>query len=114
MESNMEIRAATLADLPAILQIEQACPAAAHWSESQYGKAVAGPGRLVLVAETGGRVAGFLVASTATQEWELENIAVGPAARRQGIGRALIGRMLAEAKNRGVSTKWTIKCIDQV
>src|SRR5438270_11255072 len=103
MESNLEIRAVTLADLPAIVQIEQASPSAAHWSESQYGKALNSLGRLLLVAEVDGRVAGFLAASTATQEWELENIAVAPTELRRGIGRALMNALIARARGNGAS-----------
>ena len=103
MELNLEIRGATLTDLPTILQIEQASRSAAHWPESQYGKALASPERLLLVAELRGQVLGFLVASTVTREWELENIAVAPPARQQGIARALMDGLIARAKRGGAS-----------
>jgi ribosomal-protein-alanine acetyltransferase len=99
------IRAAGVRDLPSVLTIEQDSPAAAHWRDSDYAKALNEPERLFLVAvaveEGDHRVIGFLVASTATEEWELENIAVSPAARRRGIGRALMNALIQQAQHRG-------------
>lgn len=46
-------------------------------------------------------VVGFLVASTAISEWELENIAVAPESRKQGIGRALLGSLIVRARESG-------------
>jgi [ribosomal protein S18]-alanine N-acetyltransferase len=97
------IRAAGVRDLPSVLTIEHDSPAAAHWRDSDYAKALNEPERLFLVAveEADHRVVGFLVASIATEEWELENIAVSPAARRRGIGRALMNALIQQAQHRG-------------
>jgi ribosomal-protein-alanine acetyltransferase len=43
---------------------------------------------------------GFLVAQCGTPEWELENMAVLPAFRRQGVGAALLSTLLEEARAR--------------
>ena len=92
------IRAATIGDLPAIFVLERSSPTAAHWKESDYRTAIAQPERLVLIAERETSIVGFLVASVATEEWELENIAVSPAAFRQGIGRALMNGLINRAR----------------
>ena len=97
MNTKMSIRAASPSDLASILQIERDSPAAAHWLESRYSEAIAQPERLVLVAEGSGHIAGFLVASIATPEWELENIVVIASARRQGVGRELMKALISHA-----------------
>ena len=100
----MKLRAATSADIPAMLELERSCPTSAHWLPEQYeGLFVAdesGARRLVLVAErpdAHGLLA-FLVARHVAPEWELENIVVTPAERRVGIGRQLIDALLAAAR----------------
>lgn len=96
------VRDARKIDISAIMGIQNASPTAAHWSESHYGEGLSEPERLILVAEQDqSGVVGFLVASTAIREWELENIAVSPAARRRGIGRALITALIDRARQTG-------------
>lgn len=96
------IRRGAPEDVDAILEIEQATSTAAHWSRSQYSAVFdfGGIPRLCLVAECG-KVCGFLVAQTAETEWELENIAVAPMARRQGVGAELLRGLLKEAQCQG-------------
>jgi ribosomal-protein-alanine N-acetyltransferase len=102
-QSRPLIREASLEDLLRILEVERACTTAGHWAESDYQAAIQQPNRLTLVAEQAGKVLGFLVASIATEEWELENIAVDPAAQRSGIGRALLAALINHARQRNAS-----------
>jgi ribosomal-protein-alanine N-acetyltransferase len=44
-----------------------------------------------------GKLAGYLVCSRYDQTWHLMNIAVDPAARRRGLGRALLEQMFERA-----------------
>jgi [ribosomal protein S18]-alanine N-acetyltransferase len=101
--SPVTIRPAVAADLVSVLAIQRDSSSAAHWKDSNYAKALKEPERLFLVAveEVDNRVIGFVVASTVTEEWELENIAVSPAARRQGVGRALMNALIQQAEHRG-------------
>lgn len=108
----MNIRAANVSDLPAVLRLERACPAAAHWTESHYRDALVaaggGPERLFLVASPAPdpstatpeepALSGFLVARYLAPEWELENIVVAEDARRRGIGRQLLSALMARAR----------------
>jgi ribosomal-protein-alanine N-acetyltransferase len=103
MRPHIAIRAAVPADLADVLQIDRNSPTAAHWPESSYRQAIEQAGRLVLVAEESEEVLGFLVSSTATAEWELENIAVAKLAQRQGVGRALLNALIQRAKEAGAS-----------
>ena len=79
------IRPGQPGDLPEIAAIQATSPQAANWppeSYLQYG---------LSVADADGRVAGFLAWRTVAEgEFEILNVAVGPAFRRRGVGRALV------------------------
>jgi ribosomal-protein-alanine N-acetyltransferase len=106
----VQIRQAINADIPSIMKLEQQSATAGHWTEEQYRLAFQPEGarRLVLVAEVprfvpeatrvGTGPLGFLVALHLPPEWELENIVVAHAVRRKGIGKRLLGALLAAAK----------------
>jgi ribosomal-protein-alanine N-acetyltransferase len=103
----MQIRPATVRDIPAILEIERACATAAHWSEQQYRHAIGAAQdfarRVVLIiSQDGGdsRPCAFLVAHHIASEWELENVVVAPLARRRGLGKQLLNALIAEARLR--------------
>src|SRR5438477_2106149 len=99
--SPVTIRPATPEDIDAVLDLEWQAATAAHWSRSQYEAIFQpqAPPRLCLVAENGPLQA-FLVAQTAGPEWELENVVVAPAARRQGLGTQLLRELLEHARQR--------------
>jgi [ribosomal protein S18]-alanine N-acetyltransferase len=91
--------------LPAIFVIERDNPHAAHWSEAQY-QGVFQPGgvfRVMLVAESGGTISGFLVARVVASEWEIENVAVTPCAHRHGVGGALVRELVERACRAGAT-----------
>jgi [ribosomal protein S18]-alanine N-acetyltransferase len=98
----VQIRSATLADIPSILQLERQSATAAHWTEEQYRQALQRDGapRLVLVGAEDSETspAGFLVAQHVALEWELENIVVASTGRRKGLGKRLLNELLAAAK----------------
>jgi ribosomal-protein-alanine N-acetyltransferase len=102
--SSVAVRPATAEDLTSVFGIEHASSSAAHWGHSEYERALSSRERVFLVAEmpTGEaanyKIVGFLVVWTATQEWELENIAVSPAVRRCGIGRTLMNALIQRAR----------------
>lgn len=84
-----------------MLLLERQVSAAAHWSEEQYQRLFqpGGADRLALVAEDAKNgVLGFLVARQVAPDWELENIVVTPAARRNGLGKRLVEALLAKAR----------------
>ena len=96
----MQIRPATLADIPSIMDLDRQSDTAAHWTEHQYQQAFQGTSgdRIVLVAEADSTPLGCLVAHHLAPEWELENIVVAPSARRKGLGKSLLDALLAAAK----------------
>ena len=98
----MLIRAATPADLTAMMAIERRAPTAAHWSEAGYTRIfqMASPRRVALVVEED-KLCGFLVARQLGEEWEIENFAVAETAQRRGLGAALLGHFLEFARGQG-------------
>jgi ribosomal-protein-alanine N-acetyltransferase len=116
----LRVRPAIPADVPAMLDLERQCPAAAHWSLRQYEHLFRGDGvrRFVLLLEESAdgtgrgpesqlesapsrivyRVLGFLIANQIGPEWELENIVVSSASRRKGLATKLLTALLIRAR----------------
>ena len=96
------IRPATRDDLPALAALHGAC-FAQGWSADALGKLLASPGVFALVAERDGAPAGFILARQAADEAEILPLAVAPGARRQGLGRELVGQAALRAKAGGAA-----------
>ncbi|MEZ5354219.1 MAG: ribosomal protein S18-alanine N-acetyltransferase [Bryobacteraceae bacterium] len=76
--------------------MEESSPEAAQWSASDYA-----PYR-VMVAEVGGKTAGFAaMRETGPGEHELLNLAVAPEWRGQGVGWRLLETCVAHSVERG-------------
>ncbi len=90
----MKIRQFSAEDVHAVLAIQQKCPQAAVWRDSDYLRLSAVPGGVLLVAELETmdppKVLGFAAFHRVIDEADLGNLAVDPAHQRQGIGRALL------------------------
>ena len=72
--------------------MQSASPEAAHWAVTEYMQYEFG------VAICAGTVAGFLVwRRLAEGEYEVLNLVVAPAFRRQGVARQLLGSVLPGA-----------------
>jgi ribosomal-protein-alanine N-acetyltransferase len=99
----MLIRPATEADIPALLRLAQHSATAAQWTLGQYHNLFSStsPRRIALVIEQASHVQGFLVAQAIPPEWEIENIAIAPDARRRGLGTRLLGEFLDRARAEG-------------
>ena len=109
----VRVRLATAADIEGVLRVERSSAEAPHWGEAEYLAALddgATVRRCLMVAEVEERLVGFAVGKVAAGVGELESVAVGGEARRQGVGRALcvaviewcraggVGRMELEVK----------------
>ena len=86
--------------LAALAEIEKAC-FHAPWSETMLREEL-GKG-IFLVAEQDGKTAGYVGCQAVLDEGYITNVAVSPDFRRQGIARALIAKLLAQAKAAGLS-----------
>ncbi len=118
----MLLRPMTAEDLPRVLELEHACPTAAHWTENDYRAAIsgAGPVRIADVMELDetdsmlvqfadetryapeAGVQGFAVARLLGDELEIENILVASDLRRFGLGTLLLEHLMQSAKNQGI------------
>jgi ribosomal-protein-alanine N-acetyltransferase len=100
----MKIRLAHESDIPQLIAISETAESAAHWTQRQWLDIFRNqmPARRAWiaerVAEDDERAVGFLVAQSSGPDWELENIAVLPNLRRQGVGLALVVVLLAQAR----------------
>ena len=114
----ISIRTATLHDVPTILALEQAAPAASHWTAEQYQSRLRSSDKssgqssglssglssenpsvqnaCFLVAECAGHVCGFICARIVAGEWEIENVVVAEKFRRHGIAAELTRSLIAQ------------------
>ena len=72
------------------------------WDEAAFASLLALPGRTALVASDG-EPAGFILLGQAADEAEIVTLAVSPAWRRRGIGRALVTAAAAHAGASGAA-----------
>jgi ribosomal-protein-alanine N-acetyltransferase len=114
----LQIRDATPADIPALMDLERKCETSAHWSDEQYQEMFhpdRRSQRLALMAMSdpeaqeleplpgeeatrGPRLLAFLVAHNVGLEWELENVVVAPSSRRKGLGARLLKALMEHAR----------------
>ncbi len=91
----LTIRLREARDRAAMEAVLRRSPEAADWVPEGDASAAC------WVAETRAGVIGFLVASAAADELEILNVAVDPAARRQGAGAALLDAALEYGRRVG-------------
>lgn len=92
------------AELDAIIAIEATC-FTNPWTRQMYEEAL-GDGsvsRFMLARSAGDRIIGFCSYWQVVDEVHINNLAVLPEFRRQGIGRALLRRILADAVRQGAT-----------
>jgi ribosomal-protein-alanine N-acetyltransferase len=91
----LEIRRLTYADLPQVIAIERrAFPA--PWSLAMFVLELSKPGGICLAGLLDGRLVAYLVCSRYDTVWHLMNVAIEPDLRGNGIGSALLERLIEE------------------
>lgn len=98
---SVSIRAASLNDIPAILAIERSAPIAAHWTSEQYIELLSSG--VVVIAEDGGQISGFMVAKSVASEWEIENVVVAAPLLHRGIANELLRELIRRAQSEAAS-----------
>ncbi len=101
----MVLRRAVLADLEAILSIENTVFTDA-WSAQSYLCEFEDVYSWFQVAEVDGRVAGFVLARMVAQQGEIVNIAVDPAHHGSGLGGRLLDAAIAAAVAADCEAVW--------
>ena len=82
------------AHLPQVAALEKICFPADPWSENLFRDALESPNTVLLAAEKeDGAVLGYAVLSAVLDEGSLDNIAVAPHCRRQGVADALLSAL---------------------
>lgn len=111
MVAGLQVRVAGAADLAEVIALERGAAEAPHWAEAEYiaivrAREAGAVRRCLFVAEIDGMLLGFAVGkvilSTAEGVGEIESVAVGGAARRRGVGRALCETLVGWCREQGV------------
>ena len=86
-------------DIDAVCRIERRS-FASPWTRAMFEKELSGqfPQSKTTAAWLNGKLAAYCVAWTAADETHIVNFAVDPKLRRQGIGKALVQRLFADAR----------------
>lgn len=98
----MHIRAfnGTLRDAQAIIEVDRATYGDCHYTPGHIIALESDPRQRAWVAEEAGRIVGFVSAfpthSLAAGRWEVDELAVHPAAQGRGIGTALVAHAIAD------------------
>jgi len=94
----MDIQSAQIEHIPAVAALERAI-FSDPWPEDMLLRM---RDRITVAAE-GGTVAGYLVFSSVLDEGSVDNIAVAPAFRRQGIAAQLLAGAIEKARAAGIA-----------
>lgn len=99
----MILRQATAADIPALVEAEAACFGAEAWTVGMIREEFTRAGGVQWIAESEGSAVGFAFGMVVVDEVHVLHIATMPDRRRGGIGRRLLGALLATP---GVESAW--------
>jgi len=100
--SNVEISVAEKDDISAIAELEKMC-FSSPWSEKAVLDTMSGENSLFLVAKAEGKICGYIGSYSALDEGYITNVAVNPDFRRRGVGKALVGELIRQGKEKGLS-----------
>ena len=96
---NFHVAPMTAAHLSQVAALEKVCFPADPWSEELFQAALESPHTSILLAEgTDGAVLGYAVLSAVLDEGNLDNLAVAPNCRRQGVADALLSTLTASGQ----------------
>jgi [ribosomal protein S18]-alanine N-acetyltransferase len=91
------------ADLDEVLAIEEASYPR-PWAREHFLDEVGSPFAFPMVAlDWEGRVAGYICPTLLLDEGEIRNVAVRADLRGKGVGQLLVGKVIAECRDRGAS-----------
>jgi len=101
MEASCRIRPASLADVPALAALEQAC-FSDPWTAAGIRETIQYETARTFVAQDSGRILGYVMARISGEEGEILDLAVRPEERRRGIARALLASVREALQKDGV------------
>ena len=74
------------------------------WKQEAILETLHTKGYVSLVAETDGRIAGYIGYRSVLDEADITNVAVSPVLRKKGIGHQLLQKLLIKADEAGITT----------
>lgn len=95
------IREMKLEDISSVAAIEKLC-FSAPWSENMIASSLDSRLSCWLVAETDGRIAGYVGSEAVLDSADMMNIAVAPEYRRKGIAEELVNTLIEQLKKRNI------------
>ena len=102
METPWQIRRMETADLDLLAALEKRC-FSIPWSRDMIADELSNERALYLVAELEGKLLGYAGSWVIFDEGHITNVAVDPQARKQGVGRHLLGALLEGLAGAGVT-----------
>jgi len=99
LQTTPDIRSMTAADLDEVLVIEQAS-FKTPWKREHFESELSGGFSHPFVAESGGRVVGYVCLMSLFEEAQILDIAVAPGQRGRGFARALMDHACAVAREK--------------
>jgi ribosomal-protein-alanine N-acetyltransferase len=87
--------------IDSLIELSASLPEAPQWSRAIWGASLQS-GRRLVIAESEGELAGFVLYSVVAGESEIESIAVRDRWQRQGVGGKLILKALDELRAEGI------------
>ena len=99
---NLEIAFMTADHAAAAAELEKVC-FQDPWSERMLLDELENPLSLWLAALDGGTLAGYIGSQSVQGEADVMNLAVSPAYRRRGVGRALLRELAGALRSKGVT-----------
>lgn len=96
----LHVRWAVARDLPRVLDIERAS-FIDGWTEADFRRVLAQRDCILFVAEAGDEIVGYVVYQRRATSLEILNLAVHPVARRVGVGRALVAKLVEKVSQQG-------------
>ena len=99
-------------DIEYMMRIAQESRSASHWTHAAYERIFTSPSDdlryIALVAEEQGDLVGFIVAREVAgeEDWEIENVVIAEAERRQGFASALVAESLKRARGKRTCRFW--------
>lgn len=88
-------------DLPRVVSLENECHPGGCWKERDFRFVMSNRNATCLVAEHEGSVIGYIVYKREWNKLDIENVAVAPAHRRQGIATDMVERVIKDLPAQG-------------
>ena len=99
---SMEIRLATLEDLPQLVELEKNC-FPDPWSQKSLRSTITEDDSYFAVAITDGKIVGYINTTYVLDEMNLNRICVLPQYRKMGAAGSLMEGMFAHARQKGLA-----------